>query len=142
MTKIRYFFEKTLQYISKTKIGKLLTSLVLAGTSFAISGIYSFMSYIGLAFMIYPVGLVLTMITYAWIINPIRNWKLSKTTVEIQPEVNIENDVVAYEKIDTPTTPIASIKKNKSDVKTSPKKTTKKSSTKKKTTHKNEKRKK
>jgi hypothetical protein len=77
MDKIKEILKKTWEYVYGTKLGKLVASLVLAFTCFGLANIWDFMFYVGLVFMIYPIGLFLVMMAYAWVINPISDWKES-----------------------------------------------------------------
>lgn len=135
---IKNFLKKTLKYIAKTKIGKLLASSLLAGISFTLAGIYSFMSYVGLAFMIYPVGLVLVMICYAWIINPIKNWKKNNKLKNIpEPIVPLtESEANTKSEIYSSVFPVVARKSNSKIIK---KRTTKKTVIKKKPANKKKK---
>ena len=57
----------------KTKLGKLVYSLLFATLFFILYNRYDWAIFPALAFMLYPIGLTLTFIVYAWIINPMRN---------------------------------------------------------------------
>ena len=78
MNKIKEILKKGWEYIYHTKMGKLIASLLLAVGSFGMANIWDFMFYVGLVFLIYPIGLFLVMMAYAWVINPIRDWKESQ----------------------------------------------------------------
>ena len=82
MSKIMNFLDKVWEYVAYTKIGKLIASLILAISSFALANVLDSMYYVGLVFMIYPVGLFCVMMAYAWVINPIRDWKETKKMKE------------------------------------------------------------
>lgn len=58
-----------------TKIGWLLISIILIITFGILSNWYYWAQFaLGIS-CIYPLGLCLVMIAYAWIINPIREWR-------------------------------------------------------------------
>jgi hypothetical protein len=63
------------EYIRLTKLGKLAYSLALAAIFFALSNVWYPFMYCALAFMLYPIGLTFVMIAYAWVINPINDYR-------------------------------------------------------------------
>jgi hypothetical protein len=84
------FLDKVWEYVAYTKIGKLIASLILAFSSFALANVLDSMFYVGLVFMIYPIGLFCVMMAYAWVINPIRDWKETK---KMKEEYKIKNSL-------------------------------------------------
>lgn len=78
MNKVKEILKKGWNYVYETKIGKLIASLLLTGICLGLSEIWDFMYYVAMIFMIYPLGLTLVMIAYAWVINPMRDWKESQ----------------------------------------------------------------
>jgi len=74
---MKKFFRLIWVYIVHTKIGKLVLSLLLA----FIFGVLAenteveWFDYAMYAMLVYPVGLTLVMIAYAWVINPLRDLK-------------------------------------------------------------------
>lgn len=78
MEKIKSLLKGQWEWIKYTKLGKLIYSLVLAFSCFGLANVWDFMFYVGCVFMIYPLGLFCVMMAYAWVINPIRDWKETK----------------------------------------------------------------
>jgi hypothetical protein len=78
MEKIKSLLKGQWEWIKYTKLGKLIYSLVLAFGCFGLANIWDFMFYVGWVFMLYPLGLFCVMMAYAWVINPIRDWKETK----------------------------------------------------------------
>lgn len=135
MEKVKTFFKS----IWETKIGKLIASFVLAVISFALSDLWDFMYWVGCIFMLYPLGLFCVMVAYAWVINPIREWKENKKArEEASKEMTAGEIAEAIEAKPEPAVEPTPVTKN---VASKPvKKTIKKVTTKKKTTNKNGKR--
>jgi energy-converting hydrogenase Eha subunit C len=71
---------KILIQIFRTKIGWLVICLLLAGLFLILSDYYDslFFPIAMYASLVYPVGLTLVLLTYAWIINPLRERKENK----------------------------------------------------------------
>jgi len=78
MNKVKEILKKGWNYVYETKIGKLIASFLLAAICLFLSEIWDFMYYVAMAFMVYPFGLTLVMIAYAWVINPMKDWKESQ----------------------------------------------------------------
>lgn len=78
MNKIKEIINGQWEWIKYTKLGKMIYSLALAFGCFALANIWDIMFYVAWVFMIYPLGLFCVMMVYAWVINPIRDWKESK----------------------------------------------------------------
>jgi len=78
MNKVKEILKKGWNYVYTTKIGKLIASFALAAICLFLSEIWDFMYYVAMAFMAYPFGLTLVMIAYAWVINPMKDWKESQ----------------------------------------------------------------
>jgi uncharacterized transporter YbjL len=76
--KVKEIFKKGWNYVYETKIGKLIASFLLASICLFLSEIWDFMYYVAMAFMAYPFGLMIVMIAYAWVINPMKDWKESQ----------------------------------------------------------------
>lgn len=79
---MKNFFKKAWLYLVYTKIGKIIASFV---WMMIWLGLYNWafwdqdwMVYVGLAGLIYPIVIFLIMMAYAWVINPIRDWKARK----------------------------------------------------------------
>lgn len=83
MNKVKEIFKKGWNYVYETKIGKLIASFALAGICLFLSEIWDFMYYVAMVFMAYPIGLTLVMIAYAWVINPMKDWKESQKAKKI-----------------------------------------------------------
>jgi uncharacterized transporter YbjL len=78
MNKVKEILKKAWDYVYETKIGKLIASFLLASICLFLSEIWDFMYYVAMAFMAYPFGLTIVMIAYAWVINPMKDWKESQ----------------------------------------------------------------
>jgi hypothetical protein len=74
--------EHWLLQIFATKIGWLAISLLSALTFGLLANIYDWAYWPAILSWVYPVVLTLIMIVYAWIINPIRDYKETKKLKE------------------------------------------------------------
>ena len=75
---MKFNLKKILAQTFCTKIGWLVICFLCAFVFVILNDFYDW-AWIGIyASMAYPVILILVMITYGWIINPIKNYKLNK----------------------------------------------------------------
>lgn len=79
---MKNFFTSVWEYIRYTKIGKLFLSLALWVITLCLANIWDVLFYVSWIFMIYPLGLFCVMMAYAWVINPINDWKENKKVKE------------------------------------------------------------
>jgi ABC-type bacteriocin/lantibiotic exporter with double-glycine peptidase domain len=95
MEKIKSLLKGQWEWIKYTKLGKLIYSLALAFGCFGLANVWDFMFYVGWVFMLYPLGLFCVMMAYAWVINPIRDWKETKKMREEADKAKTETTTVA-----------------------------------------------
>ena len=82
--------KKVFYWMFFTKIGKLISCLVLSGLSLFLANYISWMVWVSLVlFLIYPLPLFFVMLAYAWVINPSKDIKQSKLTKELVSAFNI-----------------------------------------------------
>jgi hypothetical protein len=75
---MKTFLKNQWLWIRYTKTGKLVYTSVLAVILITLSQFWKPLVYPGALFLLYPLGLGLTLIVYAWIINPYNAWKERK----------------------------------------------------------------